>query len=100
MSRKKSKSKNVTKILFIVVIAFSCLCLYIFQMAEFIQLDYNISQTKEKISNLKKENSDLRVAVSQSQNLVNFEEKILQNGYNKIDTIDYLVLPNDVLAAK
>lgn len=98
MSRKKIKFKNITNLLPVVVIALSCL--YVFQIAELTQSDYNITQTEQKISALKKENSSLQLSVSQSKNLVNFEQEITQNGYNKIDKIEYLVIPNDALASK
>lgn len=98
MSRKKIKFKNITNLLPVAVIALSCL--YIFQIAELTQSDYNITQTEQKILTLKKENSTLQLSVSQSKNLVNFEQEVTQSGYNKIDKIDYLIIPNDALAAK
>ncbi|MFA5087060.1 MAG: hypothetical protein WC470_02045 [Candidatus Paceibacterota bacterium] len=98
MAAKKRKFKNIISLLPVMVVILSAL--YVFQIAEFTQSEYNISQREKEIATLKKENSTLQLSVSQSKNLVNFEDKITQSGYNKVDRIDYLIIPSDSLASK
>lgn len=98
MATKKRKFKNIINLLPVMVVILSAL--YIFQIAEFTQSEYNIGQREKEIATLKKENVTLQLSVSQSKNLVNFEDKITQSGYNKVDRIDYLIIPSDSLASK
>lgn len=98
MATKKKKFKNIIRLLPLMVVAL--ICLYIFQIAELSQSGYSIDQKQKEIATLQKENATLQLSVSQSKNLVNFEDKITQSGYNKIDKIDYLIIPSESVATK
>ncbi|MFA5368693.1 MAG: hypothetical protein WC303_01635 [Candidatus Paceibacterota bacterium] len=95
---KKKKNKNIFSALPIAVIALTGF--YIFQSVELSQSTFNINVREDQISSLKKENADLQLSLSKGKNLLNFEERIIQEGYNKIDKIDYLTIPSDSLASK
>jgi|LAHU01.1.fsa_nt_gb hypothetical protein len=98
MAKRKIKIKNIINLLPVAVVALTCL--YVFQIAELTQSKYTIGQTEQQITSLEKENSTLKLSVSQSKNLINFDDRMSQNGYNKVDKIDYLIIPNDSLASK
>jgi cell division protein FtsL len=95
---KKKKIKNIFSALPIAVIILTGF--YIFQSVQLSQSTFNINQKENQISSLKKENADLQLSLSKGRNLVNFEDKIIAEGYNKIDQIDYLTIPSDVVASK
>lgn len=98
MATKKTKIKKIFNLLPCMVLVLSGF--YIFQFIELTQAEYNIGQHEEQVASLKKENAVLQLSLSQNKHLVNFENKITENGYNKIDKIDYLIISDDSLASK
>ncbi|MFA5009032.1 MAG: hypothetical protein WC534_00410 [Candidatus Paceibacterota bacterium] len=95
---KKRKIKNIFNLLPIMVVVSACF--YIFQIAQLTQSGYLITEKEKEITSLKKETATLQLNISQSKNLVNFENRITEKGYDKIEKIDYLIIPNNSVATK
>lgn len=96
------KKKNNSKAFFISVIGVITLLagFYIYQISEMSHVSYLASKKESEIKELKKENSGLKLSISKNKNLVSVEEKIKEQGYNKVNKIDYVVISGDVLAQK
>ncbi|MFA5178034.1 MAG: hypothetical protein WC427_00540 [Candidatus Paceibacterota bacterium] len=95
---KKRKIKNIFSLLPILVIVSACF--YVFQIAQSAQSEYLINEKEKEIALLKKETATLQLNISQSKNLVNFEDRITEKGYDKIEKIDYLIIPSNSVATK
>jgi cell division protein FtsL len=95
---KKRKIKNILSALPVAVIILTGF--YIFQIVQLTQYGYDINAKEGQITTLKQQNADLQLSLSQGKNLLNFEDKIIQEGYNKVDKIDYLTIPSDSVASK
>lgn len=67
----------------------------IFQMMDLSELKYSISSTEELNNSFEKEISSLKVDLSENVNLNNFEEKILEEGYEQIGKIDYILVSSN-----
>lgn len=67
----------------------------IFQMMNLSELKYSISSAEESNNNLEKQISSLKVDLSENVNLNNFEEKILEEGYEQIGKIDYILVSSN-----
>ncbi|MFA5013758.1 MAG: hypothetical protein WC520_04355 [Candidatus Paceibacterota bacterium] len=72
---------------------------YIFQIIQLTQSGYQIEIQQKQITALKKETAGLKLSLSSNRNLGNFENRIKEQGYNKVDKIDYLVIPSDAIAS-
>jgi len=95
------KRKNQPKIFFcfIVVAIVALTGLYVFQISEMSRVGYLVSRVQGEIDSLKKENSGLKLSISQNKNLMTVEEKIKEQGYNKMGKINYMIAPGDTVAA-
>ena len=99
---KRSKGK---KNLVLASILFSLSLLiffYLFQVIKMSETAYQIGQNITKIENLKKENANLKLSISQQKNLKDVEEKIIEEGFLKIseNTRNYIIIPEMSLAKK
>lgn len=80
---------------------FSLLGGTIYQLIDISEKSYSIGEIQKENKDIKKEIAGLRVSLSESVALDNFEDKILEEGYERIGKIDYiLVSSNGELASR
>jgi len=101
MTKRSKRKKNLV----LVSILFSLSLLtffYLFQVIKMSETAYQIGQNIIKIENLKKENADLKLSISQQKNLKDVEEKIIEEGFLKVseNTRNYIIIPEMSLAKK
>lgn len=97
MKKKKNKSKLV---LFSVIATIAILSgFYIYQISELSHTSYLASKVESEIKELKKENSGLKLSISKNKNLLEIEEKVKEQGYEKVSKIDYVVVEEANLAS-
>lgn len=83
-----------------VILALVLVCFYIFQVVKLTEAGYIRGERESLIKDLKKETAELKLAVSKDRNLVNIEEKVVAEGYEKVSKFDYIIVPENSLAAK
>jgi len=83
-----------------VLLAFVLVCFYVFQVVKLTEAGYIRGEREALIKDLKKENAELKLAVSKDRNLVNIEEKVVAEGFQKVSKFNYIVVPETSLAAK
>lgn len=74
-------------------------CFYVFQIVKLTESNYLIGQKENQVKELKKETSQLELAVSRDRSLSNFEEKVAAQGFEKITDINYIVASTASLAS-
>ena len=74
-------------------------CFYVFQIVKLTETNYVIGQKEDQVKELKKETAQLELTVSKDRSLVNFEDKVAQEGYEKINNINYIVASASSLAS-
>ncbi|MFA5310493.1 MAG: hypothetical protein WC386_02275 [Candidatus Paceibacterota bacterium] len=82
------------------ILAFVLVCFYVFQVVKLTEAGYIRGERESLIKDLKKETAELKLAVSKDRNLVNIEEKVVAEGYEKVNKFDYIIVPENSLAAK
>jgi len=75
-------------------------CFYIFQVVKLTEAGYLRGQKESMITDLKKQTAELKLAVSKDRNLVNIEEKVAEQGFEKASKLNYIVVSDASLAAK
>ncbi|MFA5228526.1 MAG: hypothetical protein WC446_02090 [Candidatus Paceibacterota bacterium] len=101
MTKRNKRKKNL--VLLSVLFGFSALVVfYFFQVVKISETGYLMGKKMTTIENLKKENAELKLSISQQRNLKNAEEKIIEEGFQKvsISTRNYIVIPEVSLAKK
>jgi ATP-dependent protease HslVU (ClpYQ) ATPase subunit len=83
-----------------ILMALVLVCFYIFQVVKLTEAGYLRGERESLIRDLKKETAELKLAVSKDRNLVNIEEKVSEEGFQKINKLNYIVVPDNSLAAK
>jgi hypothetical protein len=84
-----------------VILAFVLVCFYVFQVVKLTEAGYMRGERESLIKDLKKETAELKLAVSKDRNLVNIEEKVVAEGFQKVSKFDYIVVSEaSALAAK
>jgi len=67
----------------------------IFQLVDMSHQKYVITQTESENNLIKEEISDLRISLSRNSTLNGVEEKIAEQGYEKIGKIEYIIVNNN-----
>jgi len=75
-------------------------CFYIFQIVKYTETSYFVGERTETINELKKENAQLKLSVNKDRNLQNLEEKVLQQGFEKVSKLNYIVVSSATVAQK
>lgn len=75
-------------------------CFYVFQVVKLTEAGYLRGEKESLIKSLKEETAELKLAVSKDRNLVNIEEKVSEQGFEKINKLNYIVVPDNSLASK
>jgi hypothetical protein len=98
MTIAKNNSKR-----FFMIITLTCLalvCFYVFQVVKLTESGYIKGERETTIKELKKEVASLRLSVSKDRNLVNIEEKVLEEGFEKVSKLNYIVVSEASVASK
>ena len=98
MTIAKNSSQRFFMILSITALAL--VCFYIFQVVKLTESGYVKGERETAIRELKKEVTQLKVEVSKSQNLINIEEKVSEEGFQKVSKINYILVSEAALASK
>jgi|WetSurMetagenome_2_1015567.scaffolds.fasta_scaffold701838_1 hypothetical protein len=83
-----------------ILLAFVLVCFYVFQVVKLTEAGYAKGERETSIKALKKETAELKLAVSKDRNLINIEEKVVAEGYQKISKLNYIVVPEGSVAVK
>jgi cell division protein FtsL len=98
----KKKKLNNSKIFFVSIITTIAVLsgFYIYQISELSHTSYLASQKESDIKEIKKENSGLKLSISKNKNLIDVEEKVKEQGYDKVTKIDYMVIERSTVASR
>lgn len=98
----KKKKINNSKIFFISIFTTIAILsgFYIYQISELSHTSYLASQKESDIKEIKKENSGLKLSISKNKNLIDVEEKVKEQGYDKVTKIDYMVIEGSTVASR
>lgn len=85
------------KLLFgLLIFSFSLLLgLTIYQLVDVSEKSYSIGAVQNENKSIKKEIAGLRVSLSQSTALNNFEDKILEQGFEQVAKFDYIIVSSN-----
>lgn len=92
----KRRKLTVSLICFLLMLV----AFYVFQIVQLTQNSYLISAYQEEIEELKKNNGSLRLSLSQDSHFANFEQELKDQGYEEIESIDYLVVSPNAVAVR
>jgi hypothetical protein len=84
----------------IVMASLALVCFYVFQVVKLTESGYIKGEKETTISELKKEVTGLRLAVSKDRNLINIEEKVVGAGFEKVSKISYISASEATVASK
>ena len=98
MTISKTNSKKILAVS--TIIATALICFYVFQIVKLTEAGYIKGEKEAAIKELRKENAELKIAISKDRNLSNFEEKVLTEGFQKVSKVNYIVIPEISLASK
>lgn len=82
------------------ILAAIMVCFYVFQVVKLSETAYIRGEKEATIKNLKKETAELKLTVSKGRNLVNIEERVLEEGFQKVSKLDYIVISEASVAVK
>jgi hypothetical protein len=82
------------------ILSVTMVCFYVFQVVKLTETGYIRGEKDAIIKNLKKETAELKLTVSKGRNLVNVEEKVLEEGYQKVSKLEYIVVSETSVAVK
>lgn len=74
------------------LIFFSLIGATIFQLIDVSEKSYLVGKAEVENEGIEGEISELRVSLSESAHLENFEEKVLDEGFEKVGKIEYLTV--------
>lgn len=83
-----------------ILMAAVLVCFYIFQVVKLTEAGYLRGQKESLITDLKKQTAELKLAVSKDRNLVNIEDKVAEQGFEKVSKMNYIVVSEGSLAIK
>jgi len=88
--------KNTKLFCGLLVITFSVLLGgTIYELTDISEKTYSIGEIQNQNKSIKKEIAGLRVSLSESAALNNFEDKILGQGFEQIGKIDYIIVSSN-----
>ena len=95
-------AKTDTQKFFIVSAALTLLfaCFYIFQIVKYTETSYFIGERTEAMKELKKDIAELKLSVNKDRNLQNLEEKVIEQGFQKVSKLNYIVVSSATVAQK
>jgi len=83
-----------------VLLATVLVCFYVFQVVKLTEAGYERGEKTTAINQLKKDTAELKLSVSQQGNLENIEERVAESGYQKVSSLDYIVVSEASVAVK
>jgi hypothetical protein len=98
MTIAKNNSQRFFMIL--TMTALALVCFYVFQVVKLTESGYIKGEKETAIQDLKKEVAELKLSVSKDRNLVNIEEKVLEEGFEKVSKLSYIVVSEASVASK
>ncbi len=84
----------------IVMVALALVCFYVFQVVKLTESGYIKGEKETSIQQLKKDVAELKLSVSKDRNLINIEEKVAQEGFEKVSKVNYIVVSDASVASK
>jgi len=84
----------------IVMAALALVCFYVFQVVKLTESGYIKGEKETSIQQLKKDVAEMKLSVSKDRNLINIEEKVAQEGFEKISKVNYIVVSDASVASK
>lgn len=97
MAKAKNNAPNIFLTLSFVSLAALIFC-YVFQVSQVSQASYEVGRTQRQLEETKKDVAALDASLLQSNTLKNYEQKLGEMGYQKIDRIDYITVPGAIVA--
>ncbi|MFA5747343.1 MAG: hypothetical protein WC926_04735 [Candidatus Paceibacterota bacterium] len=97
MAKTKKKASNIILTLSFISLA-ALIFTYVFQVSQVSQASYEIGQTQRQLEGTKKDVAALDASLLKNNTLKNYEQKLGEMGYEKIDRIDYVVVPSAIVA--
>jgi hypothetical protein len=82
------------------MIALALVCFYVFQVVKLTESGYIKGEKETFIKELKKEVAEMKLSVSKDSNLINIEEKVKEEGFEKVSKLNYIVVPEATVASK
>lgn len=95
-----AKNNSQRFFMMITLVSLALVCFYVFQVVKLTESGYIKGEREATIKELRKEVSLLKVSVSKDRNLVNIEEKVLEEGFEKMSELSYIVVPEASVASK
>jgi len=83
-----------------ILLAAILVCFYVFQVVKLTETGYIRGEMDSQIKELKKQTAELKLLVSKDRNLVNIEEKVLEEGFQKVSKLNYILVSEASLAIK
>jgi hypothetical protein len=95
-------AKNDSQRFFMIIIMASLIlvCFYVFQVVKLTESGYIKGERETAIRELKKDVAELKLSVSKDRNLINIEEKVLSEGFEKVSKLSYIVVSEASVASK
>lgn len=95
-------AKNTSQRFFMIIImaSLALVCFYVFQVVKLTESGYVKGERESAIKELKKEVAGLKLSVSKDRNLINIEEKIKEEGFEKVSKVNYIVVSEASVASK
>jgi hypothetical protein len=75
-------------------------CFYIFQIVKYTETSYFVGERSEMVKELKKETAQLKLSVNKDRNLQDIEDKVIAQGFEKANKLNYIVVPSTTIAQK
>ncbi|MFA5249744.1 MAG: hypothetical protein WC397_04450 [Candidatus Paceibacterota bacterium] len=97
MARRKKNQFKILLTLSFAALGALMFC-YIFQVSQIAQASYEIGESQRKLETIKKDVASLESALLRNNTLGNYEQKLNELGYQKIDRIDYVAVSGAVVA--
>jgi hypothetical protein len=95
-----AKNDSQKFFMIIAIIALALVCFYVFQVVKLTESGYIKGEKETSIKELKKEVAELKLSVSKDSNLINIEEKVREEGFEKVSKLNYIVVPEATIASK
>ncbi len=95
-----AKNNSQRFFMMITLVSLALVCFYVFQVVKLTESGYIKGERETTIKELKREVASLKVSVSKDRNLVNIEEKVLEEGFEKVSKLNYIIVPEASVASK
>jgi hypothetical protein len=95
-----AKNDSQRFFMIIVMVALALVCFYVFQVVKLTESGYIKGEKETSIQQLKKDVAELKLSVSKDRNLINIEERVAQEGFEKVNKVNYIVVSDASVASK